>query len=343
LTVGGGAGVSAVEARIPYPAGLVAADTTKIPSLQVGGLLVSNTSTTLFENYSLVEPSVGYFTIGRNGPTSTGALTKSTGNIFNNGDTISFSFTVPIAGWSSLPTTLLLPVSKTNEFSAYISGSTFSRVGATWLSSAASSGTNNQTKTATVLAGVFSVVPNCQCNGNEVPSGLDVTCRFDSANSTNTNLIFSTTVNGSAANQNITIACQKQSPDYTPQGVLPVNITPDTFVQTAGVINPVHFSVSFGTTNATSPCIASPCSYLDQIGNYVTSITGTGSPYTVNFSKTFSKVKCLLNANESVATVDLSSTYLSCSNCNSLTMQGMRTSSLTTQQIYGTLMCDAIP
>ena len=62
---------------------------------------------------------------------------------------------------------------------------------------------------------------------------------------------------------------------------------------TAGVNNVDSFSVSYGTTNATTACSASPCSYLDQIGNAVTSITRSGAgSYTLNTSRTYSKIKC---------------------------------------------------
>lgn len=53
------------------------------------------------------------------------------------------------------------------------------------------------------------------------------------------------------------------------------------------------FSVSFGTTNATTACSASPCSYLDQIGTAVSSVTRSGTgQYALVTSKTYAKLKC---------------------------------------------------
>jgi len=53
------------------------------------------------------------------------------------------------------------------------------------------------------------------------------------------------------------------------------------------------FSVSFGTTNGGTACTASPCSYLDQIGTAVSSITRSGSgAYSLNTARTYTKLKC---------------------------------------------------
>jgi hypothetical protein len=63
----------------------------------------------------------------------------------------------------------------------------------------------------------------------------------------------------------------------------------------AGSANPNvdTFSVSYGTTNATTVCTASPCSYLDQIGNAVTSVNrSSAGTYVLNTTKTYTKIKC---------------------------------------------------
>jgi hypothetical protein len=82
------------------------------------------------------------------------------------------------------------------------------------------------------------------------------------------------------------------------------------------------FSVSYGTTNSSTNCSASPCSFLDQIGTAVVSITrsGTGT-YTLNTSRTYSKLKCLGGfSNTAQAGLTMSQTSpMSCANCNSLT------------------------
>lgn len=54
------------------------------------------------------------------------------------------------------------------------------------------------------------------------------------------------------------------------------------------------FTINYGTTNGTTDCSASPCSYLDQFGTGgVASITRAGAgSYVINTLKTYSKFKC---------------------------------------------------
>lgn len=62
---------------------------------------------------------------------------------------------------------------------------------------------------------------------------------------------------------------------------------------TPGISTPEIFSFNFGTTNSTTVCSASPCSYLNQIGNAVTNVTRTTTgTYSVNLSKTYTRVIC---------------------------------------------------
>ncbi len=52
------------------------------------------------------------------------------------------------------------------------------------------------------------------------------------------------------------------------------------------------------------PLTAAPCAYLDQLGSYVTSISGTGGAgvYTILFAKTYTKIKCTANVMTALAT-----------------------------------------
>lgn len=85
---------------------------------------------------------------------------------------------------------------------------------------------------------------------------------------------------------------------------------------TPGASNQVEvFSFNFGTTDATTACSATPCSYLDQIGNAVTSVTrGSAGAYTLNTVKTYVKLRCapLLT---SWGAQNRISTGVSCDNC----------------------------
>ena len=92
--------VSATEARISLPTGFTSADTTKITSIRITG---NRTRTTVNAEQStvLIEPSVTYFTFGR----QTGAvagITKQNGDaIFNTGEKCTMFASCPIQGWSS--------------------------------------------------------------------------------------------------------------------------------------------------------------------------------------------------------------------------------------------------
>lgn len=113
-------------------------------------------------------------------------------------------------------------------------------------------------------------------------------------------------------------------------------------VTTTGAVNPQVFSFSYGTTNATTACTASPCSYLDQIGNYVTSVTRGGSgSYTANFGKTHSKVKCSIESN-SPAGNGISGS-IRCENCNSISFYTVNANvaGLPFFDTYGTVNCHA--
>lgn len=110
--------------------------------------------------------------------------------------------------------------------------------------------------------------------------------------------------------------------------------------ETPGTSRVETFSFSYGTTNATTVCSASPCSYLDQIGNNVTSVTrnSVGS-YTANLSKTYSKVKCNINARSAAY---LTTSPVRCENCSSISFGTDNTGGSVTDS-YGTLHCQAIP
>jgi hypothetical protein len=68
-----------------------------------------------------------------------------------------------------------------------------------------------------------------------------------------------------------------------------------------------------------TPCTGTPC-FLDQIGTEVSSVTrsATGT-YTFNFSRTYTKLKCIIKASSSGATsLGTAPNLLQCSSCSSL-------------------------
>ena len=90
---------TAVEARVGLPS-ITSADTSRIASLQLCGFGARNVANA--ENIQiLIEPSVTYFTLGRQESALAG-VTKQNGNgIAASGNIISFFARAPISGWSS--------------------------------------------------------------------------------------------------------------------------------------------------------------------------------------------------------------------------------------------------
>lgn len=225
--------VTASEARIPYPAGLIAADTTKIPSLQVSGAMAYNVNLA-GSLVSLVEPSVGYFTIGMSYASAAG-LTKENGNIFSSGNTISFNFTVPIQGWSSSPTILALPQSKENRFEARIAAAgTVTSVNTDFINSVTLSDTSLYTIDITKMG--LTAIPSVTAN----ISGFTQTQAVTGAKEvliqsvTTTQIVIRTAGVASTSSTigafiayDFTLKVSKQSPDYTAPGVFVGNIQPD--------------------------------------------------------------------------------------------------------------------
>ena len=107
-----------------------------------------------------------------------------------------------------------------------------------------------------------------------------------------------------------------------------------------------HFSASYGTTNSTTVCSASPCSYLDQIGTAITNITRIGvGQYVVNTPRTYAKLKCVFAPHDNAS--NFGAIFFNggqCSNCNALTFStassGIGTGSSNYGDTWGNIMCD---
>ena len=102
------------------------------------------------------------------------------------------------------------------------------------------------------------------------------------------------------------------------------------------------FSFSFGTTNDNTVCSASPCSYMDQIGNVVSTVTRSGTAtYVVNLANTYSKVKCSFSGEVSGG-FGATSNRANCSACNTLTFVTRRTSDGASADAFGTMVCQGV-
>jgi microcystin-dependent protein len=99
------------------------------------------------------------------------------------------------------------------------------------------------------------------------------------------------------------------------------------------------FSVSYGTTNSTTSCSASPCSYLDQIGTAVTSMTRSGvGAYSMNLARTYTKLKCNLSLNNAAGNIGLIYNGMSCSSCSGFAFNTYNNGPAASDSA-GTLLC----
>jgi len=165
---------TATEARVSFPGTLVAAST--IPTLELAGTAVINVTTNGYASV-LREPSVSYFTFGRDGGGST-AITKFNGSTWVvSGNTTSFIAEVPISGWSEnqnapqLINSVITPYDGVwKTLSASFGGAsdgtscgsspcTVYRSSGSWISSITRGGTGDYT--INFAAGTFSAAPNC--------------------------------------------------------------------------------------------------------------------------------------------------------------------------------------
>lgn len=180
----------------------------------------------------------------------------------------------------------------------------------------------------------FTVAPNCTVS----PINTNVFSRINSLTSSSITI---QSINASGVDVSSTpfiVSCQKTGADYAaafnPLMVATLAGTPNvpgskTKVDTV--------KINYGTTNATTVCSASPCSYLDQLGSgAVTSVTrsGTGA-YTINFPRTYSKLKCTGNV---TGAADAMLRPISCTNCASLSFTTYTTAG-SAADTYGLLDC----
>jgi len=196
-----------------------------------------------------------------------------------------------------------------------------------------------------LITGVFTSAPNCTIshisplNDSQVST---VTVRF--TNLSTSQLRFTQSFNGIPSTVgDVKVICQKQGADYQ-AAFNPVIVGSfQGYNETPGTSRVETFSVSYGTTNATTVCSASPCSYLDQIGNAVTSITRSSAGlYTINTTKTYSKLKCAFSG-EGVGGYLAQANGASCSNCNALPLYIRTSQSSGFNDAYGTIVCQGIP
>lgn len=249
LTVGT---VTASEARIPLPAGLVSAATSIIPTIQPAGEWFYGTSSTSHGGAVLIEPSTGYITFSGNGTFSNvtlDPLVKALGNaMMGSGTVIAFNARIPILGWSSQPKLLSLPVSKENVFSSNISSTgTILAQSSDWISSVSKGGTGSYT--INFKSGIFTTAPAVVASLTDSVSDNKQKLTVTSVSSSSTTITVFNDVG--TMDRGFTVHIQKQGADYTPAGVYVGTVQGD-LVSTPNTQNVRHYSTAVATTGTVS-------------------------------------------------------------------------------------------
>lgn len=301
-----------------------------VPKSIVGTSLINNTATPGYLGY-LVAYNATQFRVFwyYNGVSTTIFSSSSAYNFAQSTMGLGFKIDAPIQGWSNANVIVgsfekIEKCASVNEctdvYSAQVtttSGAVAnSNVSPNWLSCTAANPT-----VCTFTAGIFTVAPNCHVTDESgSTTGLSVISTAATSTSVAIQSLVSNT-GGLRASTLTTLSCQKTGVDSKPKTA---KIASSIGVPTVPGITTEAidtFSVSYGTTNATTVCSASPCSYLDQIGTAVSSITrSSAGTYSLNTIKTYAKLKCTQGM-QNAATVAISGLPMSCTNCSALGFQ----------------------
>lgn len=185
-----------------------------------------------------------------------------------------------------------------------------------------------------LTSGNFTVTPVCwarRLDAQEV-------AQYASATSTTSVTFPLINLAGSSVNIPVRVYCERQGSDLENASILQQNVALKNYSKTeiSSGSGTDSFSFSYGAT-ATTVCASGTCAYLDQIGNYVSSVvwTATGT-YTINFNKTYTKLKCMTSLQ--IISEALSRNRVRCENCNSVQMITINSSNEAVNT-FGTLYC----
>lgn len=298
-----------------------------------------------------VSNSIVYFSNAVNGS----RFDKTSGTtMFANGDRYRFEFKVPIVGWDQYDIVgSFAGIEKcandyecTDEFSAQISATgNKSNENIPWLSGncTVSSGVYTCPLLLYLKDGTNGLSSTLNCTANAI--GTTRIIHYTLGSSSTSQVVFTETDPSVLKNDvGMSISCTKGTNDYKPKTAkvaTSIGVPTVPGITTTGTGNLIDtFSFSYGTTNATTVCSASPCSYLDQIGTAVTSVTRSGAgAYTMNLSKTYLKLKCSFTMNNGgSSSIHLAGGAPSCTNCNALSFNTALENNVATDSL-GTVDC----
>lgn len=172
---------TATEARVSLPGSLVAAGTSKIPSIQrVGDLTRGVSAGSQWHVHVLQEPAVSYMTFGVQGNAAAG-MTKAQGSsVVGSSETVSFTARIPIEGWFENQNAPLLVGGVTSNTSgqerierATISCSSSASItsqSGSWISSIGNISSGKCS--LTIGSGIFSATPTCTATSLDYGSSL---------------------------------------------------------------------------------------------------------------------------------------------------------------------------
>lgn len=339
---------TAVEARINLKLNgniLTSAGSLYTPSLQRSGAYDFGIAASA-SGVMLIEPSVSYSTLGIQSNLAAG-ISKATGSVVAvNGLVISLNARIPIAGWEANTNAAIAGCvdakgclnaleTATTTTSGVIDSAQNIPAGSNWLSCTAA----NPTVCSFIGNPFPNSVPNCY------PTSLAPAAyafRVSSISSSSVSVeSYNTTTGNPVASGKFFLRCSKTGTDNKPKTVVVSPLQGYVKVPGAENLNVESFSVSYGTTNATTVCSASPCSYLEQIGSAVTSITVAANIYTINFARTYTEVRCTGNHAGAGVVATNGTTIPQCNSgtCNSVTFNVANSNSGATIAGFGTLYC----
>lgn len=270
--------VSAVEARISLPNGVVTPNFGTGTRAVTGSLLIYGNSGAVVR-FPLVEPNVNYITLGEQSSTTAG-LTKMTGTLVGSSLNIAFTASVPVQGLQNKTTTYSQACQKDvdceNVFSAKVSSTgVVSDENLDWI--------NGDCGTAftgfyscTFNSGIFTVAPNCTTTA--VSTTIRALSQVDVV--TSSGISFSTNNVTTASNANIAfnIVCTKSPPDFKAKNV--ITGTFKEMMKVPNVSKPKTCRATFGGAGSlTTPtnCTSSPCTkYFDNCGTFSMTRSGVG-------------------------------------------------------------------
>lgn len=322
----------ASEARVSLPNSLTSAGVSLIPSTIIAGVAIRGTAVVNFgRNQSiLVQPSVTYlnFSAITDGSTINPLTPQTASALYGNSEAISFFASIPISGWSNSNVIVgsFEKIEKcndaTNECVDILSATVATASGAHSNENKdfISSCTAANPSVCTFNSGYFTVAPRCVSG---ITSSYPTSGAIPNITSVSATGFTLATYNASSGlvtvGVPVDIICQKSGVDYKPKTAkvassIGVPTVPGITTQAVDT-----FSINFGTTNATTACTVSPCSYLDQIGSAVISVTRSGAgSYSLNTNKTYLKLKCIGTYMNSSILVGSDNVSMSCNSCSTL-------------------------